>query len=415
MTPLSRCSLRLLPLCTFACVAIAIGAVSGCGGEDSQQSWSPGGDAAVESSPPKDGQAEGDAVVLDSTAPDAKDAASDHASGGRGGTGGGAGGSDAGKDGPVEEGAPGTDPCVGASLGDGIYCGGNLDGGHGDPDTLYECKASKTVTATPCKYGCLMAPNGVPDHCKPNPDTTPTGKGVWVWMFDTYAPSAAQVATEAKGLGIGFVLIKSGQNDSYYTDNFNATIVNEFTSKGIEVYGWPWIDPGSLSAKIDAAAQASNIPGVTGLVLDVEGSWESSSGAYKNDAIALCDGIRAKAPGKFLGFSSFGWLSYHTTFPFKEFDQHCGDAHLPQTYYVFWSLTPTQVYNQAVQQAQDMGLTAPIWAAQQNYGENGVADATVAEMNEFFDVAGPRSSLFRWPNPGDTAIRNAMNSLHWQN
>lgn len=317
-------------------------------------------------------------------------------------------------DAAAEDGSPPVDPCTGANLGDGIYCGASLQGGLGEPDTLYECAASKTVKATPCQFGCFVAPAGTADHCKSDPSSTPTGKGVWVWMFNTTSPSPATVAKEAADLGVGFVLIKSGENDSFFDSNFNETIVQEFTSRGIRVYGWPWIDPGNTATRVKLAAQAANVPGVEGIVLDVESKWESSSGAYKDDAIALCDGIRAAAPGKFLGFSSFGWISYHTIFPFKEFDQHCGDAHLPQTYYVFWSITPTQAYQQAVQQAGDLGLTAPIWAVQQNYGE-GNPDATVAEMNEFFDAAGPNSSLFRWPNPGDTSIRNAMNSLHWKN
>jgi hypothetical protein len=206
------------------------------------------------------------------------------------------------------------------------------------------------------------------------------------------------------------VLVKSGEDTSAYTTNFSASNVAEFTSRGIEVYGWPYVRPGNIAAKVAAAVKSMNVPGVTGLVLDVEGEWESTTGAHDADAIALCDGIRAGAPGKFLGYTTFGWVGYHTDFPFAQFDQHCGDAFLPQTYWDEWSTGPVGGLNKAVQGAATLGLSAPIWAIQDNYG-----GATVADMNTFFDAAGARSSLWRYPNPSDTSLLAALGQLHWTN
>ncbi|MBI4953959.1 MAG: hypothetical protein HY908_18180 [Myxococcales bacterium] len=176
------------------------------------------------------------------------------------------------------------------------------------------------------------------------------------------------------------------------------------------MFAWNYVRPGDVQAKADALAAQTNIPGVKGMVLDVEIEWESTGS--EGDAVALCDAIRAELePDKMLGFSSFGWLAYHPGFPWAEFDQHCGDMHLPQTYWDAWSTGPTGGFQKAVDGAQQFGLTAPLWAAQDNYE----GTPTSADLNEFFAVAGPFSSLWRWPSPGDTALDQQLAELDWAN
>src|SRR5262249_35175089 len=161
--------------------------------------------------------------------------------------------------------------------------------------------------------------------------------------------------------------------------------------------------------KADLIAKQTNIAGVKGMVLDVEVEWENTGSG--GDAVALCDGIRSKLDaGKMLGFSSFGWIAYHLGFPWKQFDGHCGDMHLPQTYYDEWTTGRLGGYQKALDGAQQLNLKAPIWAAQDNY--NG---ATVDQMNTFFDAAGPYSNLWRWPDPNDTGLVNELPKLHWKN
>lgn len=64
-----------------------------------------------------------------------------------------------------------TDPCMNATLGDGLYCGRSLMAG--SPDTLYDCRMRRTASATPCMHGCLVRPPGMPDACNPPPSSTP--------------------------------------------------------------------------------------------------------------------------------------------------------------------------------------------------------------------------------------------------
>jgi len=303
---------------------------------------------------------------------------------------------------------PAGDPCAGATLGDGAYCAASLTPPAGDPDTLYQCKAKKTASATKCPNGCFVAPPGVADYCKVSQPTggKPKGKGVWIWKFNVSAGSPESVAVDADKLGVGFVLIKSGQDANYWADNFNASIVEGFTSKGIWVFGWPYVTPGNLDAKATAIVKAANIPGVKGIILDVEGEFKD----HAADAKTLCALIRNKKPDIFLGFSSYGWIKYHLSFPWKEFDQGAGDAHLPQTYWDLWTTGPTGGYQKAIDGVQYLGLKAPIWAAQDNYG-----GASTAGLNEFFAVAGPWASLWRWPNPSDKALYDQLFKLDWKN
>lgn len=302
---------------------------------------------------------------------------------------------------------PVADPCVGATSGNGAYCSDSLKPVSPQAETLYICKDKKTSSAQKCAYGCFIAPSGVPDYCKPPPSGNPgKGKGVWVWMFNTTAESPAAVATEMQKLGMGFILIKSGQDTDTYDSNFNADVVKEFTSRGIDVYGWPYVKPGDNDAKATAIAKSAKIPGVKGIILDVEGEYVK----HDVDALELCDKIRQKAPGVFLGYTSYGWVMYHTDFPYEAFDQACGDAFLPQTYWDLWSTGPEGGYQKAIDGVQKLKLKAPVWAAQDNY--NG---ATVADMDKFFAVAGPHASLWRWPNPKDSAIHAKMVQVKWSN
>ncbi|MDP3278070.1 MAG: M23 family metallopeptidase [Deltaproteobacteria bacterium] len=64
-----------------------------------------------------------------------------------------------------------VDPCSRATIGDGLYCGASLM--LGDANTLYDCRARVTRTATRCDHGCAVRPPGMPDACNPPPSTTP--------------------------------------------------------------------------------------------------------------------------------------------------------------------------------------------------------------------------------------------------
>lgn len=248
-------------------------------------------------------------------------------------------------------------------------------------------------------------------------DWKPRGKGLWIWHFDYIGMTPAAAAAKAADMGVGYVLIKSGQDASFWAQRFNASIVKEFTSRGVRVLAWPYVTPSDVPGAIVAAAAAASVPGAAGVVLDVEIEWENG-GDHAAAAKALCEGIRAKAPGVWLGYTSFGWVDFHPAFPFAAFDAHCGDSAWPQVYYsdrgVKWD-GPTGL-DQAISQYKGAGLKAPMWPIQSNDDVSGSAiGPMVPDLNGFFDKAGAYASLWEFPEASRTAKLAQLPSLNWKN
>jgi hypothetical protein len=61
--------------------------------------------------------------------------------------------------------SPPTDPCGSAEAGSGLHCGGTLT--KGDPGALYNCQTGATVSKSSCTSGCKVNPPGTPDACQP--------------------------------------------------------------------------------------------------------------------------------------------------------------------------------------------------------------------------------------------------------
>lgn len=321
------------------------------------------------------------------------------------------------------------DPCKNSPIATGwdSSCGSVLQG---DANTVYHCYKQETIWTDVCPAGCHQAPNGHPDYCEapagPPPPKGNGGKGLWIWDMNTptnprppgHAPDPQTIANTCASLGIGFVLIKSGEDDAYWDWNFSAATIKPFLDKNIEVYAWPYVRPGNArfgttQSHVDAALKAATIPGVKGIILDVEEEFKRTYShpgdpphdphqTYGADATALCKGIRAGLPKNvILGYSTFGWIYLNTSFPFKEFDADCGDAFLPQTYYVVWqNVAPQKAYDIGCGGAKGMGLSAPCWAAQDNC--ESTAQESTQNLIDFFNIAGPRATIWRLYNDAET-------------
>jgi hypothetical protein len=132
----------------------------------------------------------------------------------------------------------------------------------------------------------------------------------------------------------------------------------------------------------------------------------------------LCDGIRAQVPGIWLGYTSFGWVGYHTAFPYTAFDTYCGDSAWPQVYSsdrgVSWN--GASGLSQAISMYKAAGLKAPMWPIQSNDDiYNTSSSPTTADLNGFFTQAGPYSSLWEFPAAGLTTKLNQLSALDWKN
>lgn len=252
-----------------------------------------------------------------------------------------------------------------------------------------------------------------PDDLAFNPRTwTPTGKGLWIWYFSYTGKTAVEVATEAKALGVTYVLIKTGQDANFYSTRYTPENVAAFTSLGIKVFGWPYVTPNNIPGSIDAIEKAALIPGTSGIIIDAEVEFEGNHAAA---ALALCDGLRQRVPGLWLGYTSFGWVSYHATFPFSTFDQHCGDAFFPQVYWSDRGVTQTKGYQESLANITAAKLAAPVWMIQSNDDTPSGTAPSTTDLNAFFDTAGPLTSLWEQPAAAATAKLTQLSALHWAN
>ena len=243
---------------------------------------------------------------------------------------------------------------------------------------------------------------------------SPTGKGLWIWYFAYTGLTPAQAAIKAHDAGVGYVLIKSGQDASFWSTRYTADVLKEFTSRGMHVFAWPYVTPADVPGSITAIVQAIDTPGTDGIILDVETEFETAA----NRATAakdLCTGIRAKRPKVWLGFTSFGWPQYHTGFPWAEFDAHCGDVWMPQTYWSDRGVSWTKGYDETVSGTKTVGIKAPMWMIQSNDDIAGGGAPTTTDLNLFFDKAGPKSMLWELPAAGLTSKLSQLPSLHWKN
>jgi hypothetical protein len=255
------------------------------------------------------------------------------------------------------------------------------------------------------------APEAVPARDTLNP----SAKGIWIWHVEALGASPDEVAQRCADEGIGYVLIKSGQDGRFWDQRFNAELVASFTSRGVGVYAWAYMTPAGLNEGATAAAlKALAVPNVLGMVLDVEAEFEGASETAAED---LCNQIRGGTSSQvFLGYTSFGWVGDHQKFPYAAFDRSCGDAFFPQIYWSDRGISEARGYAEALQMIAEAGLGAMVWPVQSNDLDARTGDAPrTADLNAFFDRAGPLSSLWEFPHFDDAAQLEQLSELHWRN
>jgi hypothetical protein len=223
--------------------------------------------------------------------------------------------------------------------------------------------------------------------------------------------AAEQVAEAAEQAGVGYVLIKSGQDADFWSARYTPETVGVFSRRGLPVLAWVYVTPGDVLGTIRAVTRAAAVPGTTGVVLDVETEFE---GAWRDQARAVCEGIRDRLPGIWLGYTSFGWVGFHSDFPWHTFDRYCGDGFFPQVYWSTRGISWRDGYEQAVTMAHEAGLRAPLWMVQSNEnGPDGRAPST-RDLNAFFARAGPRASLWEFPHQGQMGKLAQLPVLHFR-
>ena len=260
-------------------------------------------------------------------------------------------------------------------------------------------------------------------------DPANLGKGDWIYFMSAatnkLGGNVASVTNEVslmkyyQSVGVRYIIIKAATDDflfngSYATPQFTSNLVNIARTNGILIFGYNRSYGDNVPGEIAISDYVFN-QGADGFVWDAESEWESSQPWITTNGPAkawtLCSTVRSNWPNKFLAHAPFPIISYHASFPYKEFGYWC-DAVMPQIYPHNWTgvksrpsggINWTDVNWQNWQNATAAlpptninGLTVywtnaikPIAAVNHVYGPNppntGVSEIPAAFVMEFID------------------------------
>src|SRR5262245_35996563 len=241
------------------------------------------------------------------------------------------------------------------------------------------------------------------------------GKGDWIYFVSAATnhlggsvPSVVNVPTLMayyKSIGMQYVIVKAGTgstnfNGSGSSPQFNSNLVYHAHAAGLLIFPYTRSYDDDVPGGIDLAASCFAF-GADGWVIDGESEWESGANQAGTNgptrATEYGEGLRALFPNKFIAHAPFPIISFHSSFPYKEFGYFC-DTVMPQAYwteiyknddplavqkmftamdneYRTWQNSLTGVWTNAI---KPIAPIAQAWSS-----ENGVT--TGAEIDEFFD------------------------------
>ena len=183
-------------------------------------------------------------------------------------------------------------------------------------------------------------------------DPANLGKGDWVYSISDATNKLGGhingVTNETslmlfyKSQGIRYFVVKAGTgatlfNGCYGFPQFSTYLVNAAHANGLLIFGYSRSYGTNTTGEVAIANFVFN-QGADGFVWDAEGEWESGALGTSGPSLAWaqCGTVRTNWPTKFLAHAPFPIISYHNTFPYKEFGYWC-DAVMPQIYHAGWT------------------------------------------------------------------------------
>jgi hypothetical protein len=189
-------------------------------------------------------------------------------------------------------------------------------------------------------------------------DSTNLGKGDWVYyIFDATNQMGGNVPTVTnltsfmnyeKSQGMLYIIIKAGTGSTNFNGNgtspqFTTNVCTAAHNAGLKIMGYTRSYGSDVPGEIAIADYCFNC-GADAFVLDAEAEWESNRPWIGTNgpalAIQLASGIKANWPTKFLAHAPMPIISYHSSFPYKEFGYYC-DTVMPQDYWYSFGMTPS--------------------------------------------------------------------------
>ena len=180
------------------------------------------------------------------------------------------------------------------------------------------------------------------------------GKGDWIYYMsmatNQLGGNVSTVTNENslmlfyKSVGVRYIIVKAATSDalfngSYSFPQFTRRLVDIAHTNGLLIFGYNRSYGENVPGEITISDYVFN-QGADGFVWDAEGEWEKSNSWIGTNGPALawqlCSAVRSNWPTKFLAHAPFPIISYHSSFPYKEFG-YWSDAVMPQIYPQGWT------------------------------------------------------------------------------
>jgi hypothetical protein len=241
------------------------------------------------------------------------------------------------------------------------------------------------------------------------------GKGDWIYFVSQAtnklggaAPSVVNIPTLMtfyKAQGLQYVIVKAGTgstnfNGSEPSAQFNSNLVYHAHAAGLLIFAYTRSYDDDVAGEIAMASRCFAL-GADGWVIDAEAEWESGANQAGTNgptrALQYGQGLRGLFPTKFIAHAPFPIISFHSSFPYKEFGYYC-DAVMPQAYwksiygndpaavsrmvsamdteYRNWQNSLSGIWTNSIK---------PIVPIGQAYNPSSTEITTAAEVDEFFD------------------------------
>ncbi|MDB6024965.1 MAG: hypothetical protein JWM68_1188 [Verrucomicrobiales bacterium] len=189
-------------------------------------------------------------------------------------------------------------------------------------------------------------------------DSANLGKGDWIYFMSAATnqlggnvPSVTNIASFMafeKSQGINYIIVKAGTGSTNFNGDgsspqFTSNLVAQAHAVGLKIFGYTRSYGSDVPGEINVASYCFN-RGADGFVLDAEAEWENNQPWIGSNgpslALQLGQGIKNLWPTKFLAHSPMPIISFHPSFPYKEFGFYC-DTVMPQIYHFSFDMTPS--------------------------------------------------------------------------